>query len=677
MLGKNATRKTQLDPAASYVVATVLPNVVDEHDSLESREREFSLEEVMQQFDLTGVPVTLNHQGKWEQVGWTDGYKPGKRTDVLLRLDPSDALTSLFAKNALFGGYYRGVSLGHNYTTKVAASRRPGALDVSKQAIEISLCSRGKRPGSDIAQFYPSKNALLCQDYETLSAFASIYGYQVPPRVTQVTAPARTTPALRAYVDTLYDDVAKRRDALLKNEGYIAASRSYNATTTTMMSESTPTLNNTAAQAQAGVPQESAIVGANGGGQMTSPPPQQQQQQASKTATATSTHDDLSSKDKDSLVAIAKQSTALAESLQARLEAFQAQADAAQKEADGQARTKVLALLKAERDRLSANTDVVPLAKQKFLMGNFDAIESKLASAESAQKFEEENAMMVDMAVNASRDCVDNYNTQRASHKTQRSQEVEQIASHLGQVISRAKHNEARMSGQLPRASGTTVPKGWSVPTQTRAPVAAVQHDDDDDVDDKPFSLSSALAAPTPTPAQQSLSGKKRGNVEMGTIVNQGTVLASASAGGGGHQQQQQEAAGNANEQLETFTQNTPGWAGLCAREVNKINPDTGMQIYASYDELAKGGHVAVRTGKVLRGPGGKDIHQTVLVERFEEAKDFGPQDYVPTFYNKCVADMEKYRPSADQMRAMRSLGGRLDPLVSSMSNQPTLSSWS
>jgi hypothetical protein len=617
LLGSNATRLTTLDPNASYLTAIVLPNVVDQHSSLDSREKEFDMEDVMKRHDFTGLPARLNHNDVWRDVGWVDGYRPGKNTEVLIRLEPSDDVESLFASNALANGYYRGVSLGHEYTTSVSSSVC-GGLDVRKEGVEISLCSQGRRDGSVISQFFPSLGILLTQDRVGLERFASIYRYPEPPAIGDEFQHASDVPELRAYVErALYPTVARRRNDLLKSAGYIAASRHHKpnsnggsgkvtmSSTPATASDSTatnldPSSGKTTIQAQPATTTTMAAPSttAPGGGGGGVPG-------ASSTSQHTSTAIDANDP-----VAVMKALTAElawyknkdateAAERQAAEKAARDKKESEEKTRDDSERAEKHAWLKTAHDLL-VRAGAEDTAEETKM---FQDLTAKLTSAPTTKAFNEQYGTLAEMAVKAAKKSYDSYEAQMQAQKKLQERELQMAAANAARQLGRSKIGSASMSGSFP-----------------------MSRDPDADVDDKPRA-------------------KKRGADYTADELRSGTVEASRNA------------RGAAEEEL--ITPKTRGWGLKVAMRCVQHNPD-GTIVIPSYDEIACGGKVF--KGKVQAGPGGKTVQ--VLEDRFDEPRAFGPQDMFPDFYDAMVEKLPDYRPSREQMREMRTLGARLDPII-------------
>jgi hypothetical protein len=217
--------------------AVVLPNLVERIDDPELKKQEYTVEQA-RRVDFASLPLQYNHNDDLPPVGRTVGYRVNDRTgaapraEVLFKLnreheqpgarDQLSELTSL-QRNLLMTGAHRGVSLGHYYTTEyiddcghhhASASGVPGRV-IKKEAYEISTCAKGRREGSDIYEYLPCKRSLLRSTDAAVRSFAELYGYTVP----SANLHKQHTEWPR-YIDQLHGEVAKRRIAVIENNGY-------------------------------------------------------------------------------------------------------------------------------------------------------------------------------------------------------------------------------------------------------------------------------------------------------------------------------------------------------------------------------------------------------------------------------------------------------------------------
>lgn len=215
---RRATQQTKLVETSSYLVGLAVPHLRDAHPDAASTCEEYSRGEALA-CDFTGIMAQLNHQGVHARVGQVVGYRPGDHIEVLIELPASASVPSVLGKNGLMNGWYADLSLGHRYSHDTETGV------VVKSALEVSLCREGARDGSHITEFFPSQRLLHCQNTDSLATFARRWEYPAPP---PVAGDVDSTPALRQYVDdVLWPLVRERRQGLLKETGYIAASKAH------------------------------------------------------------------------------------------------------------------------------------------------------------------------------------------------------------------------------------------------------------------------------------------------------------------------------------------------------------------------------------------------------------------------------------------------------------------
>jgi len=225
----------QLNEDCSYLAGWAVPNLLDEHAEKMSAANEYSKEEGARS-DFRGIDTWIEHKGERSRIGVVRGYQSGDHIETVLEMPPDSSIASIWGKNGLFFGHFKDLSLQHRW------SSYKGSNEVTKEALEVSICKEGARDGSHITQFYPSRRLLNCQSAMSLAAYAERYGYPAPPELPGVSHDdlrwhdVRNTPALAEYVEHILGPaVQSRRTSLLKLSGYIAASRAHKATTETPM----------------------------------------------------------------------------------------------------------------------------------------------------------------------------------------------------------------------------------------------------------------------------------------------------------------------------------------------------------------------------------------------------------------------------------------------------------
>ncbi len=223
----------------------VLPRLDDELTNPEDMKREFSADQA-REIDLTALPTRMNHSNSLESVGITLAYRvigsqdgtPAKAETLhKLHREPDDgipqndpvAVLCATQRNLLMSGTHAGVSLGHSFSTDyvgdlgrydASLSGQTGRV-INKRPLEISLCKKGKRPGSEILDYLPCKRSLLRTTPEHLRMFCEKYGYTLPP---QQAAGDRS--AWNGYIDHLWGEVKQRRAQVLSSDGYSQALKS-------------------------------------------------------------------------------------------------------------------------------------------------------------------------------------------------------------------------------------------------------------------------------------------------------------------------------------------------------------------------------------------------------------------------------------------------------------------
>lgn len=172
-----------------YLVGRVLPFMHQTPGSYERAICEFTVSEA-ERLRLTGLPVMLNHNDGTRNdktgderplicVGRVEGMAVrGVDARVLLALTPDASGEATYASNAVAKGRYMGISLGHGATYEASAST--GHNTLIKTPIEVSVCEKGRRMGSNIEHFMPSRSTIVRlydQSPDTAHQVASRFGY--------------------------------------------------------------------------------------------------------------------------------------------------------------------------------------------------------------------------------------------------------------------------------------------------------------------------------------------------------------------------------------------------------------------------------------------------------------------------------------------------------------------
>lgn len=222
----------------------VLPRLDDELANPEDMKREFSAKQA-REIDLTALPTRMNHSNSLESVGVTLAYRVIESRDGTpamaetlhkLHREPDDgipqndpiAVLCATQRNLLMSGTHAGVSLGHSFSTDyvgdlgrydASLSGQTGRV-INKRPLEISLCKKGKRPGSEILDYLPCKRSLLRTTPEHVRMFCEKWGYTPPP------PSSSDRSAWNGYIDHLWGEVKQRRAQVLSADGYSQALKS-------------------------------------------------------------------------------------------------------------------------------------------------------------------------------------------------------------------------------------------------------------------------------------------------------------------------------------------------------------------------------------------------------------------------------------------------------------------
>lgn len=231
------------------VYGIVLPNLQPAYQSTTLKKEEFTVDQA-KALDFTATPTYMNHDDGKSQVGVTVAYRVREptpdsqekpRAEAILKLnrepdvplDDEVSRITAMQRNLLMKGAHSGLSAGHEYWTDYVgncgaylASQQGGHVQnfdpygdpgrvVHKKIKEISLCDRGKRPGSDIIEYLPCKRSLQRATAEAIRDFTRLYNYTPPPPTLR-----REDPGWHRYLDTLYRETSERRHQVLVSQGY-------------------------------------------------------------------------------------------------------------------------------------------------------------------------------------------------------------------------------------------------------------------------------------------------------------------------------------------------------------------------------------------------------------------------------------------------------------------------
>lgn len=229
------------------VQGIVLPQLEETLSSPEDMKREFSTEQA-REIDLTALPTRMNHSSSLEPVGITLAYRvidggDGKpaQAETLHKLHrepddgiaPDDPVAVLCSnqRDLLMTGVHSGLSLGHAFSTDFVAdlgrydaslSGQTGRI-INKRPLEVSICKRGKRPGSEILEYLPCKRSLRRTIPEHIRMFCEKYRYTPPPAEI---AADRNAPEWKNFIEHLWTEVQERRRAILSSQTYAESLRS-------------------------------------------------------------------------------------------------------------------------------------------------------------------------------------------------------------------------------------------------------------------------------------------------------------------------------------------------------------------------------------------------------------------------------------------------------------------
>lgn len=133
----------------------MIPAGKEQHENIEELAHEYDRDE-LRQLDATGNPLHLNHKGERLNIGTVIDCWNSENGDKLFlaKLDTS-TLRGEYTKNAILSNIYRDVSYQHVFS--VACSEQEGAIYSSKRGIELSVCEKGRRPGTHIYYLVPMK----------------------------------------------------------------------------------------------------------------------------------------------------------------------------------------------------------------------------------------------------------------------------------------------------------------------------------------------------------------------------------------------------------------------------------------------------------------------------------------------------------------------------------------
>ena len=232
----------KLNESSTYVMGFAMGYVVPKHHSIASTCTEYTMQEALK-INMTGIGSEVEHGGEGTNVGTVVGYRPVpslNKVEVLIELPASSCLYATHVKNQILGQLLTELSLQHAFSPDENGG-------IEKTEIEVSFCQAGAREGSFVTEVFPSNMLLNCQTHGILRLFAARYGYPLPPDLPNMDAGQMQMAGvlesreLDDYVNkTLWPRVAMRRQALLKLNGYISASKTQITKTNMATPNNTP-----------------------------------------------------------------------------------------------------------------------------------------------------------------------------------------------------------------------------------------------------------------------------------------------------------------------------------------------------------------------------------------------------------------------------------------------------
>lgn len=155
----------------------MIPPGKEEHESVEELAHEYDKRELAQ-LDAIGDPLHLNHKGERLRIGEvTDCWDAEDGRKLFLAELDTSTLKGEYVKNAILNNIYNDVSYQHKF--KVSFDDKTREIVTEKNGIELSVCEKGRRPGTHIYYLVP-KNELpktTTTSYNGVSAASEDYHY--------------------------------------------------------------------------------------------------------------------------------------------------------------------------------------------------------------------------------------------------------------------------------------------------------------------------------------------------------------------------------------------------------------------------------------------------------------------------------------------------------------------
>lgn len=663
MLTNRDERLVNLKPGASYVVTAVLPNVLDKHHSVTSREEEYSIDEV-HRMSLVGQPVYLNHLGEYTKVGVCVAYKPGRKTYVLIELLPSSEINNQFAKNALFRGYFKFSSLKHSFETDLAT------LKTSKRAIEVSFVNDPGRPNAGISYFFPSPRLMQTQDYIGLESFGRIYGFPAPPK--KVDAKGKVVNAFCMYDKTLASWTSKtlaplveaQKKDVLKNSGYIAANAAlFSRKSATMSGTAVAATGTAATSATAATP--SAPVGT----QATSATPANAMAvDAPSDASTVVTGETLeyAPEDANNPVKMLQKTNARAEKAEKELTQMREQFAKIEAEKTEVERQRLSSLAKTVFDSATGNVDF-DADQQKAGMDNMQELIGGMPASTAEQVLGVMKGLVAATKRGAGAHVTrfdasgqeipqapqPNMNNSGANAQAWNAHDFQMLSTRIIQKTVAAKHGR---QVNPPMASGLPALNA-SAQYQLPASAARSARDVDDDNDDlSVLTKRKAIAQPS---ALAPMSGTRVGTVAANS--DRATVVS--------------EPLAPAPPEVDPSKKNFVAYAFQASIATQGHN---GRLTMPTASDLAMGGFTVKQTGRVQRNAAGQKVAETVVGHKFDEPVEFGVQHFDQAYFDAAVEAVKlgQYRPTDEDMKKMRGTADRANRFISGICDVAPLGGW-
>lgn len=177
----------------------------------EARE-EFTREE-LEQLQLDGLPVLIEHEdsllvGK-VNTSWSDPQTGNKMVRLTIGPTDNDDVNGIFATKAIQNQYLRELSLQHTYTSDVIEdSKGQKSLYVRKEPKEVSLVTKGRRPGTQIQKWSVQKGTVCASYRRTIGHFAC----SLRPMATEQDPPKTSPEPPSPQEETPTHDISQQAD---------------------------------------------------------------------------------------------------------------------------------------------------------------------------------------------------------------------------------------------------------------------------------------------------------------------------------------------------------------------------------------------------------------------------------------------------------------------------------